>query len=51
MTRNILAQMKRDLEKKQKTSNELSILVDKPYYTDSIKYKFDVASKHLEDSD
>ena len=51
MTTNILTQMKDNLEKKQKASNESWILVDKPYFSDSIKYKFDITSAYSEDSD
>jgi len=41
MSVNILTQTNSNLEKKRKARSEVWILVDKPYYSDSIKYKFD----------
>jgi hypothetical protein len=52
MSASILAQVNDNLEEKQEAfRNELWILVDKPYYSDSIRYKFDNTAAYTEDSD
>ena len=52
MSASILAQVKDNLEEKQEAfRNELWLLVDKPYYSDSIRYKFDNTAAYTEDSD
>ena len=52
MSASILAQVSDNLEEKQKAfRNELWMLVDKPYYSDSIRYKFDDMPVYTEDSD
>lgn len=52
MSASILAQVKDNLEEKQEAfRNELWMLVDKPYYSDSIRYKFDNTAAYTEDSD
>jgi hypothetical protein len=43
-----LDHLKDTLEEKQDVSNGLWVLVDKPYYCDSIKYKFDTSSAFQE---
>jgi hypothetical protein len=43
-----LDHLKDTLEEKQDASNALWVLVDKPYYCDSIKYKFDTSSVYQE---
>ena len=50
MSRNILTEIKDNLEKNQKARNELYDLLDKAYYVDSIKYKIDNTSANLESS-
>jgi hypothetical protein len=52
MSASILAQVNDNLEEKQKAfRNEFWMLVDKPYYSDSIRYKFDNPAAYTEDSD
>jgi hypothetical protein len=52
MSASILAQVNDNLEEKQEAfRNELWMLVDKPYYSDSIRYKFDDTPMYTEDSD
>jgi hypothetical protein len=50
MSRNILTEIRDDLDKKQKARNEIYDLLDKAYYTDSIKYKIDDTTTYLESS-
>lgn len=51
MSASILAQLNDNLEGEQEAfRNELWLLVDKPYYVDSIKYKFDDTLVFTEDS-
>ena len=52
MSASILAQVNDNLEEKLESfRNELWMLVDKPYYSDSIRYKFDDTAAYIEDSD
>lgn len=52
MSAGILAQVNDNSEEKQEAfRNELMMLVDKPYYSDSIRYKFDDTPVYTEDSD
>lgn len=52
MSASILAQVNDNLEATQEAfRNELWMLVDKPYYADSIRYKFDGTPAYTEDSD
>ena len=52
MSASILAQVNDNLEEKQEAfRNDLWTLVDKPYYSDSIRYKFDNTAAYTEDSD
>ena len=46
MSRNILTEMRDNLDAR----NELYDLLDKPYYVDSIKYKFDDTTAYLDSS-
>ena len=50
MSRNILTEIRDNLDKNQNARNELYDLLDKPYYVDSIKYKFDDTTPSLESS-
>ena len=50
LSRNILTEIKDNLDKNQKARNELYDLLDKAYYVDSIKYKIDNTSANLESS-
>jgi hypothetical protein len=47
MSRNILTELR---DKNQNAKNDLYDLLDKPYYVDSIKYKFDDTAPYLESS-
>jgi len=52
MSASILAQISDNLEGTKKAfRDELWMLVDKPYYSDSIRYKFDDTPVYTEDSD
>ena len=53
MSASIFAQVNDNLEEKKQEafSNELWMLVAKPYYSDSIRYKFDDMPAYTEDSD
>jgi hypothetical protein len=52
MSASVFAQVNDNLEEKQEVfRDELWMLVDKPYYSDSIRYKFDDAPAYTEDSD
>ena len=53
MSASILAQVNDNLEEEKQEAfrNELWMLVDKPYYSDSIRYKFDNTAAYTEDSD
>jgi hypothetical protein len=53
MSASILAQVNDNLEEEKQESfrNEFWMLVDKPYYSDSIRYKFDGTPAYTEDSD
>jgi hypothetical protein len=46
MSRNILTEIRDNLDER----NELYDLLDKPYYVDSIKYKFDDTTAYLDSS-
>ena len=46
MSRNILTEIRDNLDAR----NELYDLLDKPYYVDSIKYKFDDTTAYLDSS-
>jgi hypothetical protein len=50
MSRNILTEIKDNLDKNQKARNELYDLLDKAYYVDSIKYKIDDIPTYPENS-
>ena len=50
MSRNILTEIKDNLDKNQKARNELYDLLDKAYYVDSIKYKIDDTTTYPESS-
>jgi len=50
LSRNILTEIKDNLDKNQKARNELYDLLDKAYYVDSIKYKIDDTTTYLESS-
>jgi predicted component of type VI protein secretion system len=50
MSRNILTEIKDNLDKNQKARNELYDLLDKAYYVDSIKYKIDHITTYPESS-
>jgi len=50
MSRNILTEIKDNLDKNQKARNDLYDILDKAYYTDSIKYKIDDTTTYLEGS-
>jgi len=50
MSRNILTEIKDNLEKNQKARNELYDLLDKAYYVDSIKCKIDDTTTYPESS-
>ena len=50
LSRNILTEIKDNLDKNQKARNELYDLLDKAYYVDSIKYKIDDTRTYLEGS-
>jgi hypothetical protein len=45
---NRLGQLNDTLGEKQDARNELWVLVDKPYYCDSVKYKLETASVYQE---
>jgi len=45
---NRLGQLNDTLGEKQDASNELWELVDKPYYCDSVRYKFEPSSLYQE---
>jgi hypothetical protein len=53
MSASILAQVNDNLEEEKQEAfrDELWMLVDKPYYSDSIRYKFDDTPAYTEDSD
>ena len=48
LSRNILTEIRDNLDKDQKASNEIYDLLDKAYYVDSIKYKIDDTTTYLE---
>ena len=50
MSRNILTEIRDNLDKNQNARNELYDLLDKPYYVDSIRYKMDDTTTYLESS-
>ena len=50
MSRNILTEIKDNLEKNQKARNELYDLLNKAYYVDSFKYKIDDTTTYPESS-
>ena len=50
MSRNILTEIRDNLDKNQNARNQLYDLLDKPYYVDSIKYKIDDTTTYLESS-
>ena len=41
LSRNLLTEIKDNIDKNQRARNELHDLLDKAYYVDSIKYKID----------
>jgi hypothetical protein len=52
MSASTLTQISDNLEETQKAfRDELWMLVDKPYYSDSIRYKFDETPVYSEESD
>ncbi|MGC2668485.1 MAG: hypothetical protein WA220_04810 [Candidatus Nitrosopolaris sp.] len=50
LSRNLLTEIKDNLDKNQKARNELYDLLDKAYYVDSLKYKIDDTTAYLESS-
>jgi predicted component of type VI protein secretion system len=50
LSRNLLTEIKDNLDKNQKARNKLYDLLDKAYYVDSIKNKIDDTTTYLESS-